>query len=67
MSDKPGVRINTDQPLSPETKAMLEDTPEDAPLADALEPDTEHGASVGLPVASLPTPDPDEGERGSKD
>jgi hypothetical protein len=60
MPDKPAVNLDPKGDLSPETKAMLNETSEDAPLADSLTPDRNPGASVGLPVASLPVPPEDD-------
>ncbi len=56
MFDQPVIKIATDSDLSPETRKMLEETPEDDVLTDG-EQAAQPGSSLRIPVASLPVSD----------
>jgi hypothetical protein len=55
MSDRP-IKIATDNEISPETREMLEGTPEDNVLTDGEQP-AQPGSSLRIPVPSLPVPE----------
>ena len=56
MSDQPIIKIDTDKKLSPETREMLERTPEDDVLTDG-EDATQPSSSLRIPVPSIPVSD----------
>ncbi len=61
-AEQPPVRVETDQDLSPETREMLKNTPEDGVLIGHSEDASDEkpqnpGLGVGLPVPSLPDQD----------
>ena len=51
MSDQPKIKIDTDKELSPETREMLERTPEQDVLTDDDQP-TQPSSSLRIPVPS---------------
>ena len=51
MSDQPNIKIDTDKELSPETREMLERTPEQDVLTDGEQP-TQPSSSLRIPVPS---------------
>ena len=55
MADAPKIKIDTDKELSPETRAMLEETPEQAVLTDgeeAAQPSS--SLRISLPSTAVP-------------
>lgn len=56
MSEKPIIKISTDKELSPETREMLEATPEQDVLTDGEEA-AQPSANLRIPVPSLPMPE----------
>ena len=56
MSDQPKIKLDTDKELSPETRAMLNGTPEDDVLTDGEQP-AQPSSSLRIPVASIPVPE----------
>jgi hypothetical protein len=68
MSDEPKVRIDTDKALSPETRAMLEETTEQETLHDETDSASrEPGMGVGMPLPTLPIPENDNRSSEEKD
>ena len=60
MSDQPKIKIDTDKELSPETREMLERTPEQDVLTDDEQP-TQPSSSLRIPVPSQSISDVHEG------
>ena len=57
MPGQPIIKIATDKELSPETREMLERTPEDDVLNDGEEA-AQPSSSLRIPVASIAVPQP---------
>ena len=55
MPDQPIINIDTANELSPETRAILEQTPEQTVLTEGEQP-TQSGSSLRIPVLSMPVP-----------
>jgi hypothetical protein len=56
MSDQPVIKIATDKDISPETREMLEGTPEDDVLTDGAA-SAQPNSSLRIPVPSIPVSD----------
>ena len=56
MPEQPIVNIDTGKELSPETKEMLEGTPEDDVLTDGESP-AQPGSGLRIPVPNIPVPE----------
>lgn len=56
MPDAPKITLDTDKELSPETRAMLEETAEQDVLAGDEQP-AQPGSSLRIPVPSIPFSD----------